>query len=206
MRAVYDNFAAYYDRAFAPFERRFLGAWRREAISMLPLNASLLELGAGTGANFEFYPPSRIAVSTELSCEMMAVAVRKRGSNLLVRADAQALPFSGSSFDAAFATLVFCSIPDPNLAFAELRRVVRPGGRVVLLEHVRPPGLRGRLFDIVNIATTALIDDHFNRRTADTAVSNGFKLIEVRRKALGAVNLIICENPGSGAAVESSSV
>ncbi|HMS09666.1 MAG TPA: class I SAM-dependent methyltransferase, partial [Pyrinomonadaceae bacterium] len=130
--AVYDSFARFYDRLFAPAERRFLGRWRRETLSLVPEGSRLLELGAGTGANFEFYASPEKAVSSELSCEMLSFAARKARGNALVQADAEWLPFAAGSFDAAFATLVFCSIPQPENAFAELRRVVRPGGRVVL--------------------------------------------------------------------------
>lgn len=201
MQPPYDRFARIYDRLFAPFERWFLGQWRKETLSLLPVDAEILELGAGTGANFQFYPQSRRAVSSELSIEMIRVAVTKRHSNLLVEADAQCLPFPANSFDAAFATLVFCSIPDPGKAFRELRRVVRPGGRIVLLEHVRPDGLLGEVFDVVNVATVAFIDDHFNRETAKLAAKNGLNVVDVRRKAGGAVNLIICENPPAAAKV-----
>ena len=121
-------------------ERGFLGRWRAEALGELPENADILELGAGTGANFKYYPPSHLAVSSELSGEMLAVAQTKARENFLVQADAQLLPFPTNSFDAVFATLVFCSIPDPMQAFAEVRRVVRPGGRVVLMEHVTKKG------------------------------------------------------------------
>lgn len=197
MRPVYDSLARMYDIAFAPFERRFLGRWRKETLDLLPQDAEILEIGAGTGANFRFYPVSRIAVSSELSREMLRVAAAKQRSNLLVEADAQSLPFPENSFDAAFATLVFCSIPDPLKAVTELRRVVRPGGRIVLLEHVRPKGWLGRIFDLVNLATVALIDDHFNRETAATASEGGLLVTEVREKAGSAVNLIICENPAT---------
>lgn len=193
--AVYDSFARFYDRLFAPAERRFLGRWRRETLSLVPEGSRLLELGAGTGANFEFYVSPEEAVSSELSCEMLSFAAKKTRGNALIQADAERLPFAAGSFDVAFATLVFCSIPRPENAFAEIRRVVRPGGRVVLLEHVRPPGLLGVLFDILNFATVALIDDHFNRRTADVAVALGLRLVENRRKLAGIVNLIVLENP-----------
>lgn len=103
------------------------------------------------------------------------------------------MPFGESEFDAAFATLVFCSIPEPELAFAELRRVIRPGGRVVLLEHVRPDGILGPVFDLLDKATVAIADDHFNRRTAQIAENTGLKLLEVRKKLAGIVNLIVCE-------------
>jgi len=191
--AVYDKFAKYYDRAFEPLERLGLSRWRQETISLLPENASILELGCGAGANFEFYPQCRHAVSSEISIRMLEVANSKRRENHLIQADAQSLPFGENEFDAAFATLVFCSIPQPEKAFAELRRVIRPGGKVVLLEHVRPNGLLGSLFDLLNVATVALIDDHFNRRTAEIAESSGLKVVEVRRKLGGIVNLIVCE-------------
>jgi len=189
--AVYDKFAQRYDSAFAPLERLGLSQSRQEALSLLPVDARILELGCGTGANFEFYPTSRFAISTEFSIEMIKAARSKATSNILVNADAQFLPFGESEFDAAFATLVFCSIPDPVLAFNEIKRVVKPGGKVVLLEHVRPNGALGYIFDALNICTRSLFEDHFNRRTAEIAASCGIRNIEVKSKLFGIVNLII---------------
>ncbi|HEY8562219.1 MAG TPA: methyltransferase domain-containing protein [Pyrinomonadaceae bacterium] len=191
---LYDKLAKGYDRALAPFEKRFLSAWREETLSFLPENSKILEIGAGTGANFEFYPPAKRAVASEISLKMLAFARRKTVEIDLVQASAETLPFAANSFDAAFATLVFCSIPNPEKAFAELRRVVKKGGAVVLLEHVRPPGALGPVFDLLNFLTVALIEDHFNRRTAKIAENSGLKIVEVRRKAIGIVNLIVCEN------------
>lgn len=190
---IYDKFAERYDTCFAPLERIGLSKYRQEAMSLLPADAAILELGCGTGANFEFYPPSRTAVSTEISIEMIKLAKAKRRENILVNADAQALPFGESVFDAAFATLVFCSIPKPEIAFGELRRVIKPGGNVILLEHVRPNGILGPVFDGLNAITTRLAEDHFNRRTAQTAERCGLTIIEVRRKMAGIVNLIVCQ-------------
>ncbi len=189
---IYDKFADRYDRAFAPLERIGLKEYRKEALSLLPGDSSILELGAGTGANFEFYPESRRAVSTEISIKMIEKAKAKVRTNILINADAQYLPFGPAEFDAAFATLVFCSIPKPELAFAELRRVVKPSGSVILLEHVRPDGLLGYVFDGLNFCSTRLAEDHFNRRTAEIAAASGLNLLEVRSKMAGIVNLIIC--------------
>lgn len=195
--AVYDRLAGFYDRAFAPFEKRFLAKWREETLSMLPREGTILEIGAGTGANFKFYPAACRAFSTELSIKMLEIAAGKTSGNSLIQADARFLPFGENEFDAAFATLVFCSIPDPPKAFAEIRRVVKPGGKIILLEHVRPQGLLGRFFDVLNVITVFLIDDHFNRRTAVLAANSGLAVEEVRQKARGAVNLIICNNPAA---------
>lgn len=189
--AVYDKFASRYDRAFAPLERWGLSRSRQEALSLLPKDARILELGAGTGANFEFYPQSKIALSTEYSIEMAKRAKTKATTNFIVNADAQALPFGENEFDAAFATLVFCSIPNPSLAFAELKRVLVPGGKIVLLEHVRPSGILGPVFDGINFCTSRWIEDHFNRRTAKIAKSCGIRILEVRQKLFGIVNLIV---------------
>lgn len=195
---LYDKFAKSYDKALAPLEKRFLSRWRRETLSFLPENARILEIGAGTGANFSFYPKSKRAVASEISAKMLEIANRKTSRIELIQADAENLPFAADSFDAAFATLVFCSIPAPENAFAELKRVVAPGGKIVLLEHVRPNGLVGYFFDFLNIFTVALFEDHFNRRTAKLAENAGLKILEVKQKAFGIVNLIVCGNTEKG--------
>lgn len=191
---IYDKFAEKYDRSIAPFEKRFLAKWREETLSYLPENSRILEIGAGTGANFQFYPRCQNAVATDISFQMLAVAKSKSERIQIVQTSAENLPFAVNSFDAALATLVFCSIPQPEKAFAELRRVVRPNGRVIMLEHIRPPGLVGYFFDALNVLTVQLIEDHFNRRTAEIAENCGLKIERIERKAFGIVNLIICRN------------
>jgi ubiquinone/menaquinone biosynthesis C-methylase UbiE len=190
---IYDKFAGRYDEAFAPFEKRFLARWRAETLAYLPENARLLEIGAGTGANFRFYPDCKQAAAAEISFKMLEFARRKTDFIELVQTDAENLPFFEDSFDAAFATLVFCSIPNPQRAFGELKRVVKENGRIILLEHVRPKGAPGYFFDFLNIFTTAFFADNFNRNTACLAAESGLKILEVKEKAFGVVNLIVCE-------------
>ncbi len=193
MPAVYDKLASGYDIAFKPLDAIGLTRLRRETLSLLPVDGTVLEVGAGTGANFAHYPTCKLAVASEFSIKMLEIAAGKTSSIRLVQANAEILPFPTNHFDAAFATLVFCSIPDPAMAFAELRRVVKPGGRIIVLEHVRPDGILGPVFDLINVATVAIAKDHFNRRTAETAATAGLKDVEVRKKMLGIVNLIVCE-------------
>jgi len=197
---VYDRFAGGYDSAFQPCEKLFLARWRKQALAnlgALPDGARVLELGTGTGANFVYYKPETRGVAGEISGRMMERArgkPRPEGVHLVQHA-AEDLPFADDSFDFALATLVFCSVRSPERAFAELRRVVRRGGRISLLEHVRPEGaILGRGFDLLSRITVPLFEDHFNRRTAEiAAVAAGLHVKQVERRAWGAVQFIVCE-------------
>ena len=195
-RAVYDRLASGYDYAMRPLERWFLSRLRSRTLAALPEGSRILEVGAGTGLNFPYYPRAlALGVASELSCEMIRIASGKQRRDRvhLVQTRAEMLPFADASFDAAFATLVFCSVASPRQAFTELRRVVRPGGTIALLEHVRPGGLLlGPLFDALSVLTVALFDDHFNRRTADEARRAGLRTVRVERRFFGVIELIEC--------------
>lgn len=191
--ARYDSVAQYYEGVMSPFQRWGLVKLREETLNQLP-PGNILEIGAGTGLNFVHYPRDARGVATEFSREMLNIAgtkPRPRGVQLLQNR-AEDLPFRTNSFDAAFATLVFCSVEQPAEAFAELRRVVRPGGTVVLLEHVRPHGILGPIFDVLNVFSTRLFDDHVNRRTAKMVSEAGLEVVDVKSRLLGIINLIKC--------------
>jgi len=196
---IYDAFAPHYERALRPLERLILARLRAATLRALDDGGAgdgrLLEIGAGTGLNFPHYPADADGAATEPSREMLRLAHAKpRPARVrLVQTSAEALPFAGDTFDAAFATLVFCSVASPPQAFAELRRVVRAGGRIVLLEHVRPPGLLGPVFDAISYFTVRLFEDHFNRRTAEEARRAGLRIIRIEPHALGIIQLIVCE-------------
>jgi ubiquinone/menaquinone biosynthesis C-methylase UbiE len=192
---AYDRLAADYDRAMRPLERWLFARLRAAGLAEISAGASVIEVGAGTGANFALYPQGACGAACEVSLEMLKVARAKfvPAGVRLVQARAEALPFADATFDAAVATLVFCSVASPRQAFDELRRVVRAGGRVVLVEHVRPRGALGLLFDALSPVTEWLLDDHFNRRTADEARRAGLRVVRDESHALGIVRLIVCE-------------
>ncbi|MGI9167683.1 MAG: class I SAM-dependent methyltransferase [Pyrinomonadaceae bacterium] len=192
--ARYDEIAPHYDAAIRPLERWFLASLRQKTFSQLPENARLLEVGAGTGLNFVLYPPKTGGVATEPSIEMLKIAGEKERPQgvRLVQSCAESLPFDDDSFDAAVATLVFCSVASPHRAFAELKRVVKSGGMILLLEHVRPNGVLGRIFDLLNLITVPLCNDHFNRRTVTEVRGAGLELLRVEERLMGIMNIIAC--------------
>ena len=192
----YDRLAPHYESKIAPLERRFLERLRREAIALLPAAGRMLELGAGTGLNFCFYHPHAHGVATEPSTQMLRIAAQKERPHglCLVQSCGEQLPFGDGSFDSALATLVLCSVNSPELVFRELRRVVKVGGHISLLEHVRPNGILGLAFDLGNLFTVPLFGDHLNRRTVEFANNAGLDITSVKRVRWGIINLISCVN------------
>lgn len=170
--------APVYDRLAAPLEHRSLARWRRSTWAEVPEGGLGLEVGAGTGANFSYYPAGARLVATDVSPRMLARACRKpeRRGTPLVACDVQALPFPDGVFDWAAETLVFCEVPDPAAGLRELGRVLKPGGRLVMLEHVRPPGWLGLAADVLTAASAPLWGEHFNRDVAAAARAAGFHI------------------------------
>ncbi|SRR5258708_2727905 len=193
-RDRYDLLAPHYDSAMRPLDRWFLGRMRQKAIDLLPKNTRLLEIGAGTGLNLYLYPSDQRGVAAEPSGGMLRMAKNKpRPEGIsLVQSCAEDLPFERGSFDTALATLVLCSVESPLKTLSELRRVVKPGGSIVLLEHVRPYGLLGLVFDLFNFISVPLLDDHINRRTFEEAQAAGLQLVQVEKQLWGIMNLIVC--------------
>ena len=177
------TFAALYDICTAPCEAMGLRRMRRHLLSAA--RGRVLEVGAGTGANLPLYPATTHVIATEYD-ENMTRQARKRlykasASVRLVLADAQALPFDDATFDTVVGTLVFCTIAEPLLALGEVRRVLRPGGRLLLLEHVRWENAFGRLQDGMTPLWRRLAHGcHLDRRTLETVRMAGFEVEGVR--------------------------
>lgn len=183
----YDRLASVYDFYNAPFEWMVFSRKRRRLLSRA--RGLVLEAGIGTGLNFRHYRPDVRLVGIDVSPRMLRRAERRaaraRGGVRLERADVHRLPFGDGAFDTAVATFLFCSVPDPVRGLSELRRVVGPGGHVLLLEHVRPRNrLLGWLSDALSPATRVLGGFNLNRRTEDNILAAGLEFVAVRRRGI----------------------
>lgn len=138
-RRRYDRVSAVYDRLESLMEKRAFGGWREQLWHQVE-GREILEVGVGTGKNFPYYPPGAAVTAIDLSPGMLRRArdrARRLGTNVELREmDVQRLVFPDASFDAAVATFVFCSVPYPVAGLKEIFRVLRPGARLYLLEHV----------------------------------------------------------------------
>ena len=139
VRKLWQKNASKYDRQISLCERLLFEGGREWACSRA--RGEVLEIAVGTGRNLEFYPAEVTLTAIDFSSAMLEVA-RERAASLgrevdLREADAQNLPFDDGSFDTVVSTLTMCNIPDYGRAIAEVHRVLRPGGRFVLMEHVR---------------------------------------------------------------------
>lgn len=169
-----------YDFMEFPVELLWYRKWRRRLFSKMH-GHRFLEVGVGTGKNLRYYPGGSSGVGIDLSEGMMSHARAKAEQQrvALAQADAQRLPFHNNAFDVVVATFVFCSVPDPVVGLSEIHRVLKPDGRLLLLEHVLPesPTL-ARLFNWLNTWTVRRVGVNINRRTAENIRRAGFEITE----------------------------
>jgi len=162
----------------------------------LSRGSRLLEVGVGTGKNIPYWPQEIQFTAIDLTPGMVPRA-RQRAVKLGVEAeimegDAQSLEFADDSFDAAAATFVFCSVPDPVLGLQELARVVRPGGSIFLMEHVRSTDpLMGKLMDLVNPIVRTLMGPNINRDTVENVKRANLAILNVEDLDRGGIFKII---------------
>jgi ubiquinone/menaquinone biosynthesis C-methylase UbiE len=176
-------FAMTYDRQMRKVEATWLGDLRRKVLA--GLSGDVLEIGAGTGANLALYPAAvRSVTVTEPEPAMLRRLERRleaaSSPATALRAPAEDLPFEDDSFDAVVSTLVLCGVDDQQRALREIRRVLRPGGTLCFVEHVRAddPDL-AHTQDRMNWLNRLVVHCDCNRPTPSTMAATGFEFDEI---------------------------
>lgn len=185
-----------YDQTMWLLERLSLVRLRRDLLS--GVHGEVLEIGVGTGANLSLYAPGTYVTAVDIEPKRLTGATRKATRDdvdpavHISCANAHDLPFPDDRFDFVVSTLVFCSIPQPDLALAEIKRVLRPHGRLLMLEHVRGQNfVTRRLTDWLHPLWFALQGEcHLNRETAVTVREAGFALEETETHGMGVLQMI----------------
>lgn len=191
-RQYWDEMAPAYERA-AGIEKLALGDSRAWVCGQA--DGETLEVAVGTGRNLPLYPTGVRLTGIDISPGMLAFA-RRRAATLrrpveLLEADAQQLPFADASFDTVVCTLSLCTVPDLHATVAEMHRVLRPGGRLLLVDHVRPtfPPLRWLLQLVQRRAdrSGAGNGEQFLRRPLETLTAMGFEVQRQERLRVGLI-------------------
>jgi ubiquinone/menaquinone biosynthesis C-methylase UbiE/predicted ester cyclase len=198
VRRIFDKQAPKYDKSMSRFER-LLFAGNREWVCA-QARGQVLDIAAGTARNLPYYPSDATLTGIELSPEMAALG-RTRAEDLgrqfeMVVGDATALPFADQSFDTVVCTYGLCTIPDDAAAVREAKRVLRPGGRILLAEHVRSPNPIIRTIQrVLEPVAHRLGGDHLLREPLDHLAAEGFQVDEVKRQKAGWVELVAARKP-----------
>jgi ubiquinone/menaquinone biosynthesis C-methylase UbiE len=199
LKRHWEREAPTYDRRMGFFEGVLFGDGREWVCSRA--SGEVLEVAVGTGRNFTFYPQGVRLSGIDLSPAMLEIA-HQRAEELGVDADlregdAQQLPFADASFDTVVCTLSLCNIPDDRRAIAEMKRALRPGGRLLLLDHVRASSK-------VWLAVQRMLEplprrfscEHLLRRPLEHVLAEGFEVEQRERSKAGMVERLSARKPG----------
>lgn len=197
----YNRIAPIYDLMEGFIERCRFSRWRRLLWSKVE-GPYILEVGVGTGKNFPYYPTNADVTAIDFSDKMLKQAEERASKQKLKvrlqQMDVQDLKFGDDTFDAVVASFVFCSVPNPVRGLLQVERVCKPGGKVILLEHVLSAhSVIGWLMNVANPLVVRMSGANINRRTVDNVIESGlviehitdlgagiFKLIEAKKKTL----------------------
>jgi len=177
----YNRIAPYFDSLEGFLEGLFFSQWRQTLWDKVK-GEHVLEVGAGTGKNFPYYPPGTRITALDFSEEMLKRARKKRSHEdidvELVLMDIESLCYADNSFDTVIATFVFCSVPQPITGLQELYRVCKPGGQVLLLEHVlSSKPLMAKMMNFINPLIASAFGANINRQTLKNVQSCSFEKV-----------------------------
>jgi ubiquinone/menaquinone biosynthesis C-methylase UbiE len=194
----WDRTSAGYDKGMSVWDRRLFGDSRQWACGRA--SGAVLEVAVGTGLNVPFYPDDVELTGLDLSDGMLAIA-RERVAGLgrdvtLRQGDAHALPFPDNTFDTVVCTFGLCAIPDDDRALGEMVRVLRPGGRLILVDHVTSTSRAVRCLQwLMERFTIPLAGEHFRRRQLPRVQARGLEVKEVERFKAGLVERLVARKP-----------
>ncbi|MGW4488075.1 class I SAM-dependent methyltransferase [Amycolatopsis sp. NPDC004368] len=199
LRTQWDKYAPRYDRAMRPLERLQFGGGREWVCAQA--GGEVLEVAVGTGLNLGHYPPDIRLTGLDLSPAMLRLAQQRAdalGRSVTLReGSAEALPFPDASFDTVVCTLGLCGFPDDRAAIAEMHRVLRPGGALLLLDHVgshhRPLRWAQGVLERFTLRT---LGDYQTRRPLPLVTAAGFEITRAERRKLGTVERLAARKPG----------
>jgi len=184
----YNRLARFYDLHSKIAEKIWFKRWRKRFI--LPLKGRILEVGIGTGKNLDFYGKGAKVIGIDFSEKMLQIAKEKlvksgKKNILLKQMDAENLKFKDNSFDYVVTTCVFCSVPNPIKGLKEIRRVLKPTGKLVMIEHVlsRNPVI-ALIEQAGNPVTKFFMGANINRNTKQEIINSGMEIIKDENLAL----------------------
>ncbi len=194
IRKRYDRIAPYFEGMEAVMEGLFFRNWRKRLWAKVE-GHHILEVGVGTGKNFDYYPKDARITAIDFSEQMLKQAAKKRDrKNVNVELelmDVQSLYFADNSFDTVICSFVFCSVPSAAKGLKELYRVCKPGGQVLLLEHVISSNpVIAAVMNLLNPVVVALVGANINRNTVKSVKACAFTSVNVDERSSDIIKLI----------------
>lgn len=198
---AWEKNAPIYDRQITFLEKVWFGGGREWLGSRA--HGRVLEVAIGTGLNLPHYPADAGLTGIELSPAMLALA-RQRAAGIgravdLHTGDAAHLPYDTGAFDTVVCALSLCTIPDPATAIGEMKRVLTPGGHLLLLDHIGSswPPIHAAQW-LLEQLTIRAAGEHFTRRQLPLVTAAGFEIIENERLKAGTIERIHARKPAAG--------
>ncbi|MEQ1635325.1 MAG: class I SAM-dependent methyltransferase [Methylococcales bacterium] len=190
----YNRLAPYYDGMEAILEGLVFSRWRKRLWAKVK-GEHILEVGVGTGKNFRYYPKDARVTAMDFSPKMLERAqqhqARKNIEVHLDLMDVEQLYYADNSFDTVVATFVFCSVPAPRKGLRELYRVCKPGGQVILLEHVLSSNrFLAAMMRLLNPLVLAAVGANINRQTVKNVQACGFNQVLIDARSGDIIKLI----------------